>query len=175
MHNRLNFAAAAAAVQEIASPADLCTVSASFRGVPHRLQRVLSARGITFINSSIDTSPTRTAAALSALSHSPIVIAGGRGKGISLAPLAEALVRHAKAVFLYGEAAEEIEKEIGGRLPAFTYARFARAFEGACALARAGDVVLLSPGCTAFGEFRDFEERGECFCRLAQAFAGKDI
>ena len=174
-HNRQNFAAAAAATAEFASLSDLLAVAASFSGVEHRLQTVLTHNGIRFINSSIDTSPSRTAAALSALGGHPIVIAGGRGKGIPLAPLADSLATHAKAVFLYGEAAEEIKKELCGRVPTFVYARFARAFDGACACARCGDTVLLSPGCTAFGEFGDFEERGRAFCRMARAFAGKDI
>ncbi len=174
-HNRQNFAAAAAATAEFASLSDLLAVAASFSGVEHRLQTVLTHNGIRFINSSIDTSPSRTAAALSALGGHPIVIAGGRGKGIPLAPLADSLATHAKAVFLYGEAAEEIKKELCGRVPTFVYARFARAFDGACACAKCGDTVLLSPGCTAFGEFGDFEERGRAFCRMARAFAGKDI
>lgn len=173
-HNRQNFAAAAAATMPYAAPAQLQEVARTFHGVPHRLQFVAKVGGISFINSSIDTSPSRTAAALSALNTAPVVIAGGRGKGISLLPLADSLALHAKAVFLYGEAAEEIKKELRGRVPTFLYARFARAFEGACAYARAGDTVLLSPGCTAFGEFRDFEERGNLFCRMVEALAGKD-
>ncbi len=144
-----------------------------FRGVKHRLEYVDTVRGVKYYNSSIDTSPTRTAAALAALDTHPIVIAGGRGKGISFAPLALALRTHAKAVYLYGEAAEEIAAVLGSSFPHAVFARFAEAFSAAAKEAVAGDTVLLSPACTAFGEFRDFEERGETFCRLVAELAAE--
>jgi UDP-N-acetylmuramoylalanine--D-glutamate ligase len=71
-------------------------------------------------------------------------------------------------VFLYGETAGEIASLIGGRVPVHRYTAFADAFRGATETARQGDTVLLSPGCTAFGAFRDFEERGERFCQLVR-------
>jgi UDP-N-acetylmuramoylalanine--D-glutamate ligase len=167
-HNLENLLAALAAADAIA-PLTEATVSAALRGfagVPHRLESVGNVGGVAYINSSIDTSPTRTAAALAALCCRPLVIAGGRGKGVSLAPLGESLVRHAKGVFLYGEAGEEIENAIDGRVPTERFFYFDDAFRAASNAAQAGDTVLLSPGCTAFGEFRDFEARGERFRRL---------
>ena len=166
-HNLENLLAALALTLPITGGAGLKALC-EFSGVPHRLQRVAAVAGVTYINSSIDTSPTRTAAALSALGGRPLVIVGGRGKGISFAPLGDALAARAKAVFLYGEAAEEIATAIGGRVPLLVCDRFAEAFWGAARAAERGDTVLLSPGCTAFGEFRDFEERGETFCRLVE-------
>lgn len=167
-HNLENLLAAIGAtapfLREEAPQKALC----DFLGVAHRLQYVGEVLGVKYYNSSIDTSPTRTAAALSALGGTPLVIAGGRGKGISFAPLAEALRRHAKAVYLYGEAAGEIAAALGG-FPHKIFSRFADAFSAAARDAAAGDTVLLSPGCTAFGEFRDFEERGNAFCRLVEA------
>jgi len=171
-HNLSNLLAAVAATHPFTKGQGLSALAA-FGGVPHRLQRVAEVGGVTYINSSIDTSPTRTAAALSALGGRPICIVGGRGKGISLAPLGDTLAARAKAVFLYGEAAEEIEATLGGRVPARRFGRFAEAFAAAAAAAKAGDTVLLSPGCTAFGEFRDFEARGECFCRLVRELGAR--
>lgn len=142
-----------------------------FRGVAHRLEYVDTVRGVTYYNSSIDTSPTRTAAALAALGTRPLVIVGGRGKGISFEPLAVALAAHAKAAYLYGEAAGEIAAVLGAALPYRSFSCFADAFLAAAGDAKEGDTVLLSPACTAFGEFRDFEERGEVFCRLVQELA----
>lgn len=144
------------------------TALATFTGVKHRLQYVGEVLGVKYYNSSIDTSPTRTAAALAALGGKPLVIAGGRGKGVSFAPLATALCRHAKAVYLYGEAAGEIAAALEGKFPYKIFSRFADAFSAAAGDAAAGDTVLLSPACTAFGEFRDFEQRGEAFCRLVE-------
>lgn len=171
-HNRENLLAALAATAPWLTPAAPALALRGFYGVPHRLQYVATVRGVRYYNSSIDTSPTRTAAALSALDGSPIVIAGGRGKGISLAPLCAALREHARAVCLYGETAVEIAAGLGTH-PHSVHVRFAEAFAAAAALAREGDTVLLSPGCTAFGEFTDFEERGACFCRLVEALAAE--
>ena len=172
-HNKENLLAAIAAAAPYIKEASVPPVLGAFRGVRHRLQYVDTVSGVTYYNSSIDTSPTRTAAALAALGGSPLVIAGGRGKGISLAPLADALAAYARAVFLYGETAGEIEKEIGSRVPVRVFSLFADAFHAAAETAMSGDTVLLSPGCTAFGEFRDFEERGAVFEGLVAALPRK--
>lgn len=174
-HNRANLAAAVLACAELVSDAQILRTAREFRGVKHRLQKIATVRGVTYINSSIDTSPTRTVAALSALDAPLVVIAGGRGKGVPFTPMTDALSTRARAVFLYGEAAGEIGALLEGRVPVFYHDRFSAAFDAAARFARAGECVLLSPGCTAFGEFRDFEERGECFCRLVEALAKERI
>lgn len=168
LHNRRNLMAACAATWGIAHGCDMIETAARFRGVPHRLERVDCVNGVTYINSSIDTSPTRTAAALSALDAPPVVIAGGRTKGIPLHGLGDTLAARAKAVFLYGEAAGEIAGHLNGRVYAEQFSAFADAFAAASRYARAGDTVLLSPGCTAYDQFENFEKRGECFARLVR-------
>lgn len=173
-HNRQNMLAAYAAAYPFVNERAVLAVSRNFRGVPHRLQHIGCINGVTYINSSIDTSPTRTAAALSAMEMSPIVIAGGRTKGIPLDTLGDTLSARAKAVFLYGEAATEIEDAVDGRVYAEKFDLFADAFAAASCYARAGDAVLLSPGCTAYDQFENFEKRGECFAELVKALAGKD-
>lgn len=168
-HNLENLMAAVGATCDLVPAEAIVRALREFRGVPHRLQYVETVNGVKYYNSSIDTSPTRTAAALSAIGGAPLVIAGGQGKGISLVPLADALAAKAKAVFLYGETAAEIARLLAGRVPTARYARFTDAFAAAASAAKAGDTVLLSPGCTAFDQFRDFEHRGETFCRLVCA------
>ncbi len=172
-HNKENLCAALAAAAPYLSRRAVPAALSAFRGVPHRLQYVGTVRGVTYINSSIDTSPSRTAAALSALSCRPLVIAGGRGKGISLTPLADALAERAGAVFLYGETAKEIAEELNGRIPTRVFSEFGDAFSAAASAAVPGDTVLLSPGCTAFDRFRDFEERGEVFMQMVAALPRK--
>ncbi len=174
-HNLENLLAALAATKAYITPDAAKAAVAAFRGVAHRLQYVNTVAGVHYYNSSIDTSPTRTAAALSAIGTRPVVIAGGRGKGVSLAPLADTLAKNAKAVFLYGEAAAEIEAALAARVTVQRHTRFAEAFRAAADFAVAGDTVLLSPGCTAFGEFRDFEHRGEVFCEMVAALAAERI
>lgn len=167
-HNRENLAAAYAAVRGLVPAGTPERVLKDFRGVAHRLQYVDTVAGVAYYNSSIDTSPTRTAAALQALGGTPVVIAGGRGKGVSFLPLGDALAAHARAVYLYGEAAAEIERAIKKRVPVCRFSLFSDAFAAAAAAAAPGDTVLLSPGCTAFDQFRDFEHRGDTFCHLVR-------
>ena len=174
LHNRQNLLAAYAAAYPFADERAAMTVSREFHGVPHRLQRVDCVCGVTYINSSIDTSPTRTAAALSAMDAPPIVIAGGRTKGIPLDALGDALAMRARAVFLYGEAAGEIASALGNRVYTERFLLFADAFAAASRYARAGDTVLLSPGCTAYDQFENIEKRGECFTEMVRALVGKD-
>lgn len=174
-HNLENLLAAVGATAPFLNDTAPRIALRDFPGVAHRLQYVATVRGVTYYNSSIDTSPTRTAAALAALGTRPLVIAGGRGKGVSFAPLATALEAHAKAVYLYGEAAEEIAAALDPKFPHKVFSRFADAFFAAAGAAGVGDTVLLSPACTAFGEFRDFEERGETFCRLVGGLAKERI
>ncbi len=172
-HNRQNLLAALSATYPFVGEDAWCAAAREFRGVPHRLQHVGDVGGVRYINSSIDTSPTRTAAALSAMEASPIVIAGGRTKGIPLDALGDTLAARAKAAFLYGEAAGEIAAALGGRTYFEQYERFADAFAAASRYARAGDTVLLSPGCTAYDQFKNFEQRGNCFADLVRALVGK--
>ena len=170
-HNLENLLAAIGATAPFLTATAPRLALQDFRGVKHRLEYVDTVLGVRYYNSSIDTSPTRTAAALAALDARPLVIAGGRGKGISFAPLAAALHKNAQAVYLYGEAAGEIAAALDPNFPKRVFSRFKDAFLAAANDAKVGDTVLLSPACTAFGEFRDFEERGNAFCRLVEELA----
>lgn len=170
-HNRKDLLLAFAAVRPFVSEAALRRVAREFEGVPHRMQYVDTVRGVRYINSSIDTSPTRVAATLAALPGNPILLCGGRGKGIPLDALCDTLAARARCVFLYGETAGEIEKGIKERIPTARCASLAQAFAQAQACACVGDTVLLSPGCTAFDQFENFEKRGELFCRLVKELA----
>ena len=179
-HNLENYMTALALCDGWVSPADAAAVAKSFGGVAHRLEKVGVRNGVTYYNSSIDSSPSRTAAALSALAEKcvrPIVICGGSDKGTPFAPLADALCRHAKAVVVTGQSApailsalDERDEVRGGSLPVFPAADFRSAVELARDVAKSGDTVLLSPACASFDAFRNFEERGEVFRRLVDTF-----
>ena len=142
----------------------------TFGGVEHRLEFVTETRGVKYYNSSIDSSPTRTAAALSALCVKPIVICGGAEKGISFEPLAEALLEKASSVVLNGAARKKIAAaleakfcETGKRIDVYEKETLAEAIDTARSIAREGDLVLLSPACTSFDQFKNFSERGDFF------------
>ena len=142
------------------------TVS-SFGGLAHRCEACGSVKGISFINSSIDTTPSRTRATLEALARPVHLILGGRGKGLSPEPMTETIKKYAKSVAVYGEVREEFFsylKEVG--IYAITHEKFDDAVFTAYSKARPGEVVLLSPAATAYGEFLNFEERGDRFRHL---------
>ncbi len=178
-HNLENYMAAIAAASAWGklSPEAIRAVATSFTGVKHRLERVRVHKGVSYYNSSIDTTPTRTLAALSALNRECIVICGGYDKHLSFEPLADALATHAKAVVLTGATAQKIrvallEKEefASGKIPVFEEHLFENAVKRAQALAKDGDAVLLSPACASFDAFKNFEERGEAFRNIVAQF-----
>ena len=175
-HNLENVLAAIALTEGLVSPGSIAAVARTFSGVEHRLQKVRTVEGVTYYNSSIDSTPTRTRAALAALSEQgirPIVLCGGYDKHLSYAPLARALERYAKAAVLTGQTAKTIAAEIKQETPGFPFYMerdFRRAVEAAKAMEKPGDTVLLSPACASFDAFRNFEERGEVFCKIVNTF-----
>jgi len=152
----------------------------TFQGVSHRLELVRELRAVRYYNDSIATSPERACAALRSFDEPIVLLAGGRDKHLpwgEFAKLALARVRH---VSCFGEASELIAHELRsasrglqrpGRAPVTceVVSTFEEAVADASSAAQPGDVVLLSPGCTSFDAFRDFEERGERFRELVQA------
>lgn len=153
-------------------------VATSFSGVEHRLEWVRNLDGVDYYNGSIDSSPTRTAAALSALDGRDIVIiCGGYDKKIAFEPLAISLCQSARAVVLTGATGEKIRTCIEKcplydpkRLQVVSEPIFADAVAAARTLAREGGCVLLSPACASFDAFRNFAERGEAFKAIVRAF-----
>ena len=167
-HNLLNYMAALGLVHPYLAdvPAAFLRVARSFRGVPHRLEFAGEIGGVRYFNSSIDSTPSRTAASVAALGGSPIVLCGGADKGVSFAPLCEALAGRAKAVVLFGAARGMIAEALSkSQLKIEIRVTMREALAAASRMAERGDSVLLSPACTSFDEFRDYEERGECFRR----------
>ena len=179
-HNLENCMTALALCDGWVSPDDAAEVAKSFGGVAHRLEKVCTRNGVTYYNSSIDSSPSRTAAALSALAEGgvrPIVICGGSDKGTPFEPLADALCQYAKAVVVTGQSAPAILAALNersevkdGRFPVLKASDFRSAVETARDAAKSGDTVLLSPACASFDAFKNFAERGEVFRRLVNTF-----
>ena len=166
-HNLKNLLAATAALADVVTPRSLLAFAESFAGVPHRMERVGEKRGVVFLNSSIDTTPTRTAATMAALDGGRVLLLlGGRGKRLPLAPL-EGVVRRAKKVYLFGETQAENAAFLKERaLPCLACGSMEGALFAAYTEAERGDTVLLSPAATAYDAFRDYEERGDVFRRL---------
>ncbi len=168
-HHLLNLLAAVALSDGIVPVGAMEEAVDGFRGIPHRMETVPGPRGVSCIDSSIDTTPERTLATLSALSPAaPILLLGGAGKGLSYRPLKEPLRRGVKGVILFGGAAREIAEALDG-IDFRVIPDFSEAVETALSLAQPGDTVLLSPACTSYDAFRDFAERGDLFRALCRA------
>jgi UDP-N-acetylmuramoylalanine--D-glutamate ligase len=168
-HNRENAAAATAAARAVGIEDDaIAEALRTFPGVAHRLELVGEIDGVRYVN---DSKATNTAAArrgIAAYGEEPLrLILGGSLKGESFDELAESLPPNVRSVDLIGEATDEIAAALGraGRLFRRS-ADLATAVGAAAGEAQPGDVVLLSPACASYDQFRDFEERGDAFRRL---------
>lgn len=178
-HNLAN-ALAAIAISSAAGArvAAMRAVLESFTGVEHRLEEVCRRDGVTFVNDSIATAPERLIAGLRSFDSPVVLVAGGRDKRLPWAEAAALIRERARAVVTMGEAAPLIEEAIEGARHAGGAPRVARAADMrdavrlASAFAHAGDVVLLSPGCTSFDSYRDFEERGDDFKMAVRSIIG---
>jgi UDP-N-acetylmuramoylalanine--D-glutamate ligase len=158
-HNRANAAAAAAIA--LARGLDPDAVRAGLRGfssVEHRLEEVATHEGVLYVDDSKATNVASTLVALASFDAPVHLILGGLGKGQDFSALRD----RAHAVYLIGEAAEQLEREVGGERCGDLETAVARAR----AAAREGDVVLLSPACASFDQFTDYEARGRAFKAL---------
>jgi UDP-N-acetylmuramoylalanine--D-glutamate ligase len=168
-HNRENAMAAAAVCLARGLPVEAVRAGlASFAGVAHRMEEVARRDGVLYVN---DSKATNVASAVVALASFPPgtvhAILGGRGKGSDYRPLARAVAESARAAYLVGEAAHEIRSALDEDTTTIVDAGdLAAAVEAARAAARPGDVVLLSPACASYDQYRSFEERGDHFRAL---------
>ena len=169
LHNIENYMAAIGAAHDLISKEDAEAVAKTFGGVEHRLELVRTLDGVKYYNSSIDSSPKRTAAALSTFNQKVILLAGGKDKGISYDEIGIEIKKHVKKLLLIGKTADAIERSAraaGCDIPIFRCETYPELVEKARAEAKAGDIVILSPASTSFDMFKNFEERGNTFKEL---------
>ncbi|MDO8963306.1 MAG: UDP-N-acetylmuramoyl-L-alanine--D-glutamate ligase [Coriobacteriia bacterium] len=167
-HNVSNaLAAAAAALAMGADPEHIREGLRSFEALEHRLEPVATIAGVSYVNDSKGTNPDAVLKALTAFDGRPIVILlGGRGKGGDFRPLARACANACRTAVLYGETRAAMEEAFVAEGVAFeTAGGMVDAIGVAGAAARPGDVILLSPACASFDEFKNYEERGREFKR----------
>jgi len=173
-HNRENAAAAAAAARAIGVPdAAIAEALRAFPGVEHRIEEVGTVAGVLYVN---DSKATNAAAALRALASFPgrrkHLILGGRGKAEPYDALAAACAPGDRA-YLIGEAAGDLAAAFeAAHVPYVVEGTLAAALAAASHAGSPGDVVLLTPACASFDQFRSFEQRGEEFRRLVQKLPG---
>jgi UDP-N-acetylmuramoylalanine--D-glutamate ligase len=169
-HNRENgMAAAATCLARGIDPDAVARGLRTFSGVPHRLERIAELGGVSWVNDSKATNVASTIVALRSFPGRIRLIAGGRGKRQDFSALAPLVRERCAAVYLIGEAAGELAAALD---PTGVELRLAGDLEHAVAeahaAATAGDVVLLSPACASYDQYRDFEARGEHFRTLVE-------
>ncbi len=179
-HNAANVVAAVAVAGAAGLPFDaVARAIREFTPVTHRLELVASANGVAYYNDSIATTPERALAGIRSFQERIVLLVGGRHKNLPLEELAEEACRRCRAVICFGEAGGLLEEAMrmaalgpGDQPQIECVETMDEAIERARQLAQPGDVVLLSPACTSFDAYNNFEERGEEFRRLVRAMSG---
>ncbi len=171
-HNRENAMAAILCARLLGVPPDAVRRGLdAFPGLPHRLELVREREGVEWVNDSKGTNVDSTAVGLAAFPAgrpSVLLIMGGHGKGAPYAPLRALFPGRVKALLTIGEDAPAVERELGDLCPLERCGTLDRAVTRAAALAGAGDVVLLSPACSSYDQFENYEQRGAVFRRLVE-------
>lgn len=177
-HQQYNLAAALAVVSlcEI-NIADQIDSLASFRQLPHRLEPVAELNGIRYVNDSKATTVNATMAALESISEPVVLIAGGKDQRVDVSQLCQLISDKVKAVALIGDTAlimALLLPEFRSGLPYSTHNTLESAFRWCHKHAEAGDVVLLSPGCSSDSQFLNFEDRGRQFRQLVSSLSNQE-
>ena len=165
LHNLLNVQAAIAIGLSLDFEIDsMLAATRKFSGLPHRCELVAEINGVRYVNDSKGTNPGAMIAAIEAEAHNMNVhlIAGGVAKGADFSVLAPLVAKTLKRSYLIGEAATVLAQALSG-VDAEIYADLVSAIDAAHAFAEPGDVVLLTPGCASFDQFKDYTERGDVF------------
>jgi UDP-N-acetylmuramoylalanine--D-glutamate ligase len=176
-HNLQNALAATLAASLMGVPrAGIASALAEFPGVEHRLETIAEIGGVRWVNDSKATNVDSALVALQAFESPLVVVLGGRHKQAPYAPLAPALARHGRRVLAIGEAADRIAEELGRVVVVEKLGTLDRAVRRAAEIAESGDVVLLSPACSSYDQFANFEERGKRFRELvAEIGSGAEV
>jgi UDP-N-acetylmuramoylalanine--D-glutamate ligase len=166
-HNAQNVAAAVAVARCLGVDDQVIAHALStYPGLPHRMERIAEKKGVLFVNDSKATNPTSVAPALAAYPPLPEPrlhwILGGLAKSKDLDPC-EPYFGHVRAAYTIGEAGPMFAQLLDGRVPVTECVMLEKAVSAAADAARKGEVVLLSPACASFDQFKDYEARGEAF------------
>ena len=163
----LDAMAAAALTHKRASRADIETALFEFTGVPHRMTYLGKKDGLFIYDSGADTTPSRTAATLSALQKCDTVLCGGSDKGLSFAPLAKALAKKGAFAVLYGQTASKIAQALEEEgVPFIQVATLAEAIDYTFTHTKRDGVVLFSPACASFDAYSDYKARSRAFYEM---------
>ena len=169
-HNVANALAASLAVQSTGAPAArLAAGLKTFRSLPHRMEPVREVNGVLWVNDSKATNIASTTVALDAMDRPYVLLLGGRHKGEPYTALAEHMKGRCRAVVAFGEAGDTVERDLKGKVKVARGGSFPEVLEKARKLAQPGEAVLLSPACSSYDMFRNYEDRGAQFRTAVEA------
>lgn len=169
-HNIANvMAAVSAATLWGIPPTVIQAVLASFTGLPHRLELVAEKNGVAYINDSKGTNIDAVVQSLNSFSEPVILLAGGVEKGGDYRPLREVVQTKVKKLILFGQAQHSLRAALGQDTETLLVNALDEAVQAAHRGAQAGDIVLLSPACASFDQFRNYAHRGEAFRAYVEA------
>ncbi|OZA23871.1 MAG: UDP-N-acetylmuramoyl-L-alanine--D-glutamate ligase [Hydrogenophilales bacterium 17-64-11] len=176
LHNAANALAALALTRALGLPMEaLLRGLVHFKGLPHRVEKVMEIEGVTWYDDSKGTNVGATEAALYGMGRRrAVVILGGDGKGQDFGPLKAAVEANARAVLLIGRDAPLIAAALAGSgIDSYKVESMADAVAQAHRLAQPGDAVLLSPACASFDMFRNYAHRAEVFIDAVKKLAAE--
>ena len=169
VHNLENMMAAVAAAKCAGvDHASIQRTLETFPGLEHRLEFIREKDGVRYYNDSKGTNVGAVVKSLASFAAPVILLAGGVDKGGDYAPLAQGIQERVRRLVLFGAAKEVIARALGALTETVIVDDLEAALRDAAAHASAGDVVLLSPACSSFDQFRDYAERGKVFKTLVQ-------
>jgi len=169
-HNVANALTAALVASTLGGVPDrLAAGLRTFRSIPHRVEPVREVDGVLWVNDSKSTNVTSTAVAIAAQERPFVLLLGGRHKGEPYTRLAPALQDRCRAVVAYGEARPIVVHDLTGAVPIVEATTFDDVIRQARELAQPGDAVLLSPACSSYDMFQNYEQRGEHFRAAVEA------
>jgi len=168
-HNVANALAGALALEHAGvAPATIAEGLRTFRALPHRLEPVREVGGVLWINDSKATNIASTVVAVEAMSRPFVLLLGGRHKGEPYTRLGPLLKERCRLVIAYGEAGSLVAADLEAQVPLARGTTFADVLEQARKAAQPGDAVLLSPACSSYDQFKNYEERGAVFRSFAE-------
>lgn len=176
VHNLENFLAACAAAHFLGvGPEAMVRLARRFRGLPHRMETVGRVGGVLWVNDSKGTNVGATSKSLESVEGKVLLIAGGTDKGSDLTPLAGPVRERVRKMYLIGDAADRFAHFFEDLVPLDRAGTLEVAIRRCAKEAREGETVLLSPACSSFDQFRDYEHRGDIFRQSVRALEKEGV
>lgn len=171
-HNKLNALASILAALSYGRPeAEIFPKLFTFQALEHRIELVLTWKGRRFYNDSKGTNPDSTCVAVEAFTDPIHLLLGGKDKGLELEPFFHTILPKVSSITVYGEIAPRmlaLVKKLRPHYPIYLFETLDQALEKSVALSQENEVILLSPACSSFDQFKDFNHRGEVFKSLVR-------